>query len=256
MFFPKNNPKFKAQSGNFLAGNPFERPMTEGFFYREKMQAIHYVAPDHPFQEILEVGGGPSGLTAMLYPQALITNMDIDPKYAEFQCNRQSRIRFICGDATTLPFENASFDAVTLFDVLEHIPDDQKAVSEALRVLRPGGFILISAPNEHWRFPYYNFMKSICPTDTDIMAEWGHVRRGYTLDELKHLTGLTCRSHCSFINPITVLCHDVAFSSLSPISRRIGCALLGPVTWLGYGLHRPGALGTETASCWQKSEKS
>jgi len=253
MFFFKNPPQFKAQIGNFLAGNPFERPMTQGFFYREKMQAIHHIAPDQPFQEILEVGGGPSGLTAMLYPQARITNIDIDPRYNNFPSNQQKRVHFVCGDATDLPFGKQSFDAVTLFDVLEHIPDHEKTVSEVLRVLRPGGFILISAPNENWRFPYYNFMKSICPSDTEMMEEWGHVRRGYTLNELKHLIGLPCLSYCSFINPVTVLCHDVSFSRLSSIMRRVGCALLSPVTWLGFALHKPKAKGTETASSWQKN---
>ena len=63
----------------FLAMNPFPHPMTEGFFYREKMRAIHRVAPDAPFTRILEVGGGRSGLTRMLYPDATVVNLDMDP---------------------------------------------------------------------------------------------------------------------------------------------------------------------------------
>ncbi|MEG5042702.1 MULTISPECIES: class I SAM-dependent methyltransferase [unclassified Microcoleus] len=95
----------------------------------------------------LEVGGGQGGLTALLYPQAQITNIHLDPKYADVPCHQQEKVRFICGDATNLPFENESFDAVTMFEVLKHIPDHQKAVSEALRVLKPKGFLLVSSPN-------------------------------------------------------------------------------------------------------------
>ncbi|MBD0390076.1 MAG: class I SAM-dependent methyltransferase [Nostoc sp. C3-bin3] len=248
----KNNKVAKANLADFLSYNPFPNPLTLGFFYREKMRAIHRISPDQSFQNILEVGGGQSGLTALLFPHAQVTNIDLNPEYAQAACNRQERVRFVCGDATALPFENQSFDAVTMFDLLEHVPDDRKAVSEALRVLRPGGFLLISTPNENWRFPYYGFMKSICPSEAEVMAEWGHVRRGYTLDELKNLIGLPCQNSATFINPLTVLCHDVAFSRLSERKRQFFCKMLSPLTWLSYSLHQPHATGTETASAWQK----
>lgn len=244
--------KYKQRLGQFLSRNPFPHPLTQGFFYREKMTAIHTIAPDLPFQDILEVGGGPSGLTAMLYPQAQIINLDLNPDYAQAPCNQQPHVKFVCGDATALPFPDRAFDAVTMFDVLEHVPDHHKAIAEVQRVLRPGGFLLVSTPNEHWRFPYYDFMKPFCPRDVDVMAEWGHVRRGYTLDELKHLIGLPCQNYATFINPITVIGHDVAFSHLSPLKRQFFCTLLSPLTWLGYALHKPQTIGTETASVWYR----
>lgn len=236
----------------FLAHNPFPHPLTQGFFYREKMRAIHQIAPSCSFQNILEVGGGQGGLTALLYPQAHITNLDFNPDYAQAACNKQPQVTFVCGDAINLPFADHAFDAVTMFDVIEHIPDHQKAVIEALRVLKPNGFLLISTPNENWRFPYYSLMKSICPEEGAIMAEWGHVRRGYKLDELKQLINLPCQGHSTFITPITVIGHDIAFSKLSPRKRQLLCKLLSPITWTGYFIHRPGATGTETASAWQK----
>jgi len=49
----------------FLDLNPFESPLTLGFFYREKMRAIHRIAPDGPLATVLEVGGGRSGLTRL-----------------------------------------------------------------------------------------------------------------------------------------------------------------------------------------------
>lgn len=246
----ENNSKLHLQE--FLASNPFPEPLTLGFFYREKMRAIHYIAPSQPLQTILEIGGGQSGLTSLLYPQAKITNIDFNPEYAKAPCNQQEQVNFVCGDATALPFADESFDAVTMFDLLEHVPDDQKAVLEALRVLRPNGFLLISTPNENWRFPYYKFMQSICPSEAEVMAEWGHVRRSYTLAELQALINLSCQKYSTFINPLTVLCHDVAFSNLSDRQRRILCNILSPLTWLSYYLHNPQGLGTETASVWQK----
>ncbi|MBD2089460.1 class I SAM-dependent methyltransferase [Microcoleus sp. FACHB-1515] len=249
--FPATPVKYKQQLSQFLSQNPFPRPLTQGFFYREKMTAIHAIAPDVPLQAILEVGGGPSGLTAMLYPQAHITNLDLNPEYAAAPCNQQPQVKFVCGDATALPFGDRSFDAVTMFDVLEHIPDHHQAIAEVKRVLKPGGFLLVSTPNEHWRFPYYDFMKPFCPRDVDVMAEWGHVRRGYRLDELEALIDLACQDYATFINPMTAIGHDVAFSRLSPLKRELFCTLLSPLTWFGYLTHKPHSIGTETVSVWQ-----
>jgi ubiquinone/menaquinone biosynthesis C-methylase UbiE len=242
----------KRPLANFLDRNPFEWPMTIGFFYREKMRAIHSVAPDAPFHQVLEVGGGRSGLTHLLYPAAQVTNLDMEPSYADAGCNRQEGVRFVRGDATRLEFQDDSFDAITMFDVLEHIPDHERAVSEAVRVLKPGGYLLISTPNEHWRFPYYGVMKPFCPSEEQMFAEWGHVRRGYSLDQLAALLPISFERSATFISPLTVLCHDVAFSRLALRVRRAICIALSPITWLAYVTHRPDGRGTETASAWRK----
>lgn len=247
---------YKHSLRTFLSKNPFSSPLTLGFFYREKMRAIYNIAPDSAYLEILEVGGGQGGLTPLLYPQAHVTNIDIDPNFSQASSNQNENVTFICGDATQLPVESDSFDAVTMFDVLEHIPDHQKAISEALRVLRTGGMLLVSTPNENWQFPYYKFMQGICPLDTDVMAEWGHVRRGYALNELASLIGLPCEKSCTFITPITVVGHDIAFSRLPLLVRQLLSLLVSPITWVGYLLHQPHAKGTETASSWRKSQTS
>lgn len=49
-------------------------------------------------------------------------------------------------DATAIPFGDSVFDAVFLFDVLEHVDEEAKALSEIRRVLRPGGKLLVTVP--------------------------------------------------------------------------------------------------------------
>jgi hypothetical protein len=78
------------------------------------------------------------------------------------------------------------------------------------------------------------------------------VRRGYALDDLNKLIGIPRERSATFISPVTVLCHDVAFSRLSGRRRRAICLLLSPVTWLGYAVHMSETTGTETASAWRK----
>lgn len=53
----------------------------------------------------------------------------------------------IQGDAARLPFVDSSFDGLLCIDAMEHFPDLDGAAREFRRVLRPGGFWFLSAPN-------------------------------------------------------------------------------------------------------------
>jgi SAM-dependent methyltransferase len=53
----------------------------------------------------------------------------------------------VAGDATALPFDDASFGSVALLYVLYHLPEPSRALAEAHRVLRPGGVIAVAAPS-------------------------------------------------------------------------------------------------------------
>jgi SAM-dependent methyltransferase len=52
----------------------------------------------------------------------------------------------VSGDATSMPFGDGAFDRVIAAEVLEHILDDQAAMNELARVLRPGGLAAITVP--------------------------------------------------------------------------------------------------------------
>lgn len=51
------------------------------------------------------------------------------------------------GDGHKVPFEDQSFDAVTLWNVLEHVPDGKRLLQEVTRVLKPTGIVFIICPN-------------------------------------------------------------------------------------------------------------
>ena len=86
----------------------------------------------------------------------------------------------ICGDATRLPFADASFDRVIASEVIEHVPDDAAALEELTRVLRPGGTMAVTIPA--W------LGERVCWAITDDyhapVVEGGHLRI-YTADEMR-----------------------------------------------------------------------
>lgn len=246
----------KVGLGRFLAHNPFPHGLTDGLFYREKMRAIHRVAPVRPAEggsrpRILEIGGGRSGLAALLYPGAQVVTVDLDVTVLG-QGPGAAASDFVCADACRLPFGDGQFDAVTLFDVLEHVPDDARASQEALRVTRPGGWVLLSTPNASWRYPWYGFMRRWCPPEASLMQEWGHVRRGYEPATLERIFGRAPQAVASFINPLTAFYHDLAFSNLGRRRRKLLYTLTALPTLAGYLFHGSRSRGTECAYAWRR----
>jgi ubiquinone/menaquinone biosynthesis C-methylase UbiE len=89
---------------------------------------------------VLEVGCG-SGYYCRILPHLLgrpigYTGLDYSPAMVDLARQRYPRSRFCVGDATSLPFGNASFDVVFNAAALMHIPNYRAAVAEARRVGR------------------------------------------------------------------------------------------------------------------------
>lgn len=72
-----------------------------------------------------------------------------------------------CEDMTNLTFSSDVFDAVMSFDVLEHIPDFRQAFAEVLRVLKPGGKFIWTAPFAVG-FPYSTLIRARMTDQGDV----------------------------------------------------------------------------------------
>ena len=59
---------------------------------------------------------------------------------------RDSLGHAVVADATALPYPDGSFDRIIAAEVLEHVDDDERAIAELARVLRPGGTIAVTVP--------------------------------------------------------------------------------------------------------------
>lgn len=67
-------------------------------------------------------------------------------QYADMEPHSGRTFSLVQTDALQLPFADGCFDVVICSEVLEHIPDYQRALDEIFRVLRPGGALAVSVP--------------------------------------------------------------------------------------------------------------
>jgi SAM-dependent methyltransferase len=89
-----------------------------------------------------------------------------------------ARAEAVKGDALDLPFADGTFDCVIASEILEHVPEDDKAIAELVRVLKPGGALAITVPR--W------LPERVCwaLSDEYHANEGGHIRI-YRADQLR-----------------------------------------------------------------------
>jgi lipopolysaccharide/colanic/teichoic acid biosynthesis glycosyltransferase/SAM-dependent methyltransferase len=100
-------------------------------------------------KEVLELACGPGiGLGHLASRAARVVGGDVDPKLVQIARSRHgNRVEVQQIDATALPFAAASFDVVLLLEAIYYLPNADRFVAEARRVLRPGGALLICSAN-------------------------------------------------------------------------------------------------------------
>ena len=105
-------------------------------------------------RRVLDAGCGAGGYVRALSAQgASAHGVEIDAeKLAKARASADVRARLVRGDLERAPFATACFDLVLLNEVLEHVPDDAAALREAFRLLRPGGALIVFAPNRLFPF--------------------------------------------------------------------------------------------------------
>ncbi len=140
--------------------------------WRKKVRRL--IAPIQP-EQILDVATGTGDLAielTRLNPQK-ITGVDIAANMLEIGKEKVAAkklsgiIELLLGDSEDLPFENNSFDAVTVAFGVRNFEHLQKGLGEMYRVMRPGGMVAILEFSKPKAFPFrqiYNFyFKYILP---------------------------------------------------------------------------------------------
>jgi SAM-dependent methyltransferase len=100
---------------------------------------------------VLDIGCGSGyGTAALAEIASSATGIDFAPDAIEYARAHyiHPRLTYLPGSATNLPFDDASFDLITAYEVIEHLHDPSQLLAEARRVLRPAGVFLVSTPNK------------------------------------------------------------------------------------------------------------
>lgn len=146
---------------------------------------------------ILDIGCGPGNTLHRLTGWGTVYGMDFSLDALAFARERGAA-RVLSGDAMALPVASESIDCVLALDNLEHVEDDEQALREIRRILRPGGAFLFTVPAfmALWRHH-------------DVM--YGHFRRYTKRDFAARVrrAGLHIEEHrlfkCAFFPPLWVL---------------------------------------------------
>ena len=158
-------------SGNYDGLN---RVISFGIDTAWRKKVLKLVSDKNP-QSILDIATG-TGDLAILMAQTQATKiigLDISAGMLEVgrkkvaDKNLSNRIELVLGDSESMPFEDHSFDAITVAFGVRNFEHLEKGLAEILRVLKPGGIFVILETSNPTKFPfkqgYFFYTKYILP---------------------------------------------------------------------------------------------
>lgn len=119
--------------------------------YQLRKRAVETTLAREPCDLILEIG---SGLSPVMTKADRIVYSELSFLGLRHLKRTHGKGWYVVADATRLPFKDGAFSHTVCSEVLEHIEDDQGAVDEMARVMRPEGRMVVTFP--HRRFYYWN----------------------------------------------------------------------------------------------------
>lgn len=131
-------------------------------------QHVHRVLSELEIERLLDVGGRRSNCTVGLGAEVWISDLPRERAIQETLdlgatdemrsavLRRRSNVKeYLYDDMTVTRLPMSYFDAVSAIEVIEHVEDDEQFVRNIARVLRPGGWFVMTTPNGDWKpVPY------------------------------------------------------------------------------------------------------
>lgn len=144
-------------------GRLLAEPALPPLYKQVRRRLRKMIDANSPFPKLLDVGGRKSPYTIAL--PATVTVLDLPRENAiqqklnlgindgiieQIKARRSNIAEVVIDDMTDSRLGDESFDIVVSVEVLEHVEEDDRFVSEVRRVLRAGGKFLMTTPNGDW----------------------------------------------------------------------------------------------------------
>lgn len=120
-----------------------------------------------PHDNILDLCCGTGDLAGIIkksHPNVCVTGIDFSDKMLDIAKKKYPQVEFLQGDATSLPYENNTFDIITMGFGLRNIQNAEKAIEEIHRILKPNGQFL------HLDFGEKNLVSKIYDKITPLLV--------------------------------------------------------------------------------------
>ncbi len=177
-----------------------------GWFYRKRLQMALDALEARPYPRLLEVACGSGLFLPSLRP--LCEELHALDRHEHLESVRQGLARLGVaaelrqGDALAMPYAAESFDAVVNVSMLEHLPEPGDAIAEMLRVLKPGGRLVLGFPCRNPGMDAFFRLLGFDPraihpsSHQDILATLRQRRPGFTLAVLPRWLPLDFSLYC------------------------------------------------------------
>lgn len=120
----------------------------ENYWFRRHEVVYERLADRCAGRDVLEAGCGEGyGADLIANVARRVIGLDYDESAVAHVRARYPRVEMLHGNLAELPLADSTVDVVVNFQVIEHLWDQAQFVAECLRVLRPGGALLMSTPN-------------------------------------------------------------------------------------------------------------
>jgi SAM-dependent methyltransferase len=131
-------------------------PFYSGFWCRQRVDKAIAESASHAHGTLLDIGCGSKPYKKVFAP---FVDEHLGLEYSPESVYRGCEANFF-GDAMKLPLADNSIDTILCTEVLEHLPNPEKAIAEFARILRPNGTIITTAPffypiHDTWDFFRY-----------------------------------------------------------------------------------------------------
>ena len=196
--------------------------------------------------KVLEVGCGAGGMARAIKsyrPDLDVYGCDISRNAIRDAKKRPGGVTFDLGDAYDIPFDDDSFSAVVMFDVLEHLEDPDASVNEIYRVIDEGGLLHLFVPCEGALYTLHGLLAK---------AGWrakehygGHIQH-FRLDDVKALLEQSCfevRNHRWSGHLVNQLVDAAYFTALSLRGRNTPTSVEGYLKSENAGITRTAVAG-------------